>query len=174
MMSGSDLSSLDGVGSGHRRTSGSPTASQIGTMVGFCAWAVALAFVVLWTGEEGLALRVVVPSLFVSAALGSVACLVLGLVDRIVRDARACDEPAAALRAQRVRVDAILACVFCSCAALLFYVDAAVVPMLAQSPRVADAVQSTGGSMSLPLWQPALCAVLGVWRAWVAIVRLRG
>jgi len=150
------------------------TAAQIGTMLGFCAWAVALALVVLWTGEEGLALRVVVPSLFVSAALGSVACLVLGLVDRIVRDARACADPAAVLRAQRIRVDAILACVFCSCAALLFYVDAAVVPMLAQSPRVADAVQSTGGSMSLPLWQPALCAVLGVWRAWVAIVRLRG
>ncbi len=150
------------------------TAAQAGTMVGFCAWAVALGVVALSTGAEGLALRVVASSLLVSAALGSLACLVLGLVDRVVRDARACGEPAAALRAQRVRVDAILACVLCSCAALLFYVDAAVVPMLAQSSRVADAVQSTGGSMSLPLWQPAVCAVAGVWRAWVVVARLRG
>ena len=143
-------------------------------MVGFCAWAVALAVVALSTGAEGLALRVVASSLLVSAALGSLACLVLGLVDRVVRDACACGEPAAALRAQRVRVDAILASVLCSCAALLFYVDSAVVPMLAQSSRIADAVQSTGGSMSLALWQPAVCAVAGVWRAWVAVARLRG
>ena len=143
-------------------------------MVGFCAWALLLAIVVWSSGEEGLVLRVAAPSLLVSVALGSIACLVLGLVDRIVRDALSSGDPSATQLAQRVRVDAILACVLCSCGALLFYVDAAVLPMLEDSPRVANAVRSTGGTLSLPMWPPMSCAAVGVWRAWVAVARLRG
>lgn len=145
------------------------TAAQAGTMVGFCSWAVVLAVFALAWGEQGLVLRVAAPALLVSVALGSIACLVLGLVDRVVRDALASGDAAAMQIAQRVRVDAILACVLCSCGALLSYVDAAVVPMLEDTPRVAEAVQSTGGTLSLPL-----CSVAGVWRAWVAVARLRG
>ncbi len=143
-------------------------------MVGFCAWALLLSIVVWSSGEEGLVLRVAAPSLLVSVALGSIACLVLGLVDRLVRDAFSSGDPSATQLAQKVRVDAILACVLCSCGVLLFYVDAAVVPMLEDSPRVADAMQSTGSALSLPMWSPTVCAAVGVWRAWCVVARLRG